>query len=513
MILDTIAEYNPIYIQMHNNPDADAIGSGYALYRYFKDVHNKNVMLFYGGNIKIGKSNLIYMVEKMDIPVMYVETDDLPKLEGDNPILVTVDCQYGARNVERFKCKEVAIIDHHQIEIDDVEKSLILPNYNACSTVVWSLLKKANYEITDEKLVASALYYGIYMDTNQLSEIHNPVDYDAVEELQALPYDNALIKFLKNSNISLDEMEIAGNALRDYIYNAEHEYAVLKTEKCDPNILGVISDFLLQVDKVNVGVVFCNMGDTNKFSVRSCVKEVDASELASFLAADIGSGGGHIDKAGGYISHKLMEEKFGDMTPEVYFSKRLTEYFASYDIIYAKDFNARLDAFKLYTKKSMNIGYVNMTDVVPVGTPITCRTIEGDVELTVEEDLIVMIGVKGEVYPTNEAKFMRSNKLISDTYNFNECVFDATYEPTVHNRVTGQKYELTKFAKTCASTGSVMVYCKPLERGVKIFTSWTKDRYMRGNEGDFLAVRSDDVHDCYVIEKNIFERTYKEIGE
>ncbi|MCQ2516983.1 MAG: DHH family phosphoesterase [Saccharofermentans sp.] len=510
MILDTIAEYNPIYIQMHNNPDADAIGSGYALYRYFKDVLNKNVMLFYGGNIKISKSNLIYMVDMMNIPVMYVENDDLPQLDGDNPILVTVDCQYGARNVEKFHCENIAIIDHHQIEIDNVDTSLILPNYNACSTVVWTLLKRKNYEITDDLHVASALYYGIYMDTNQLSEIHNPVDYDAVEEL---PYNNALVKFLKNSNISLDEMEIAGNALRNYIYDAEHECAVLKTEKCDPNILGVISDFLLQVDKVNVGVVFCDMGDTNKFSVRSCVKEVDASELASYLATGIGSGGGHIDKAGGYISKKLLEEKFGDMVPEAFFSKRLHEYFDSYDIIYAKDFNARLDAFKLYTKNSMNIGYVEMTDVVPVGTPITCRTIEGDVELTVEEDLIVMIGIKGEVYPTNKAKFIRSNKLISDTYDFNSCVLDATYEPTVHNRVTGKKYELTKFAKTCASTGSVMVYCKPLERGVKIFTTWTKDRYMRGNEGDFLAVRSDDIHDCYVIEKNIFSKTYKEIGE
>ena len=28
--------FNEIVIQMHDNPDADAVGSGYALYRYFE---------------------------------------------------------------------------------------------------------------------------------------------------------------------------------------------------------------------------------------------------------------------------------------------------------------------------------------------------------------------------------------------------------------------------------------------------------------------------------------------
>ncbi len=39
-----------------------------------------------------------------------------------------------------------------------------------------------------------------------------------------------------------------------------------------------------------------------KYSVRSCVKEVRANELASYVAEDIGGGGGHVDKAGGRIA-------------------------------------------------------------------------------------------------------------------------------------------------------------------------------------------------------------------
>jgi len=33
---------------------------------------------------------------------------------------------------------------------------------------------------------------------------------------------------------------------------------------------------------------------------------------------------------------------------------------------------------------------------------------------------------------------------------------------------------------------------------------------MLGNIGDYIAVRSDDIHDIYVIEKEIFMLTYEE---
>ena len=36
MKLSSLCKYNDIVIQMHDNPDADAMGSGFALYKYFK---------------------------------------------------------------------------------------------------------------------------------------------------------------------------------------------------------------------------------------------------------------------------------------------------------------------------------------------------------------------------------------------------------------------------------------------------------------------------------------------
>ena len=44
MKLSTLDKFNEIVIQMHDNPDADAVGSGYAIYKYFKSK-GKNVRL------------------------------------------------------------------------------------------------------------------------------------------------------------------------------------------------------------------------------------------------------------------------------------------------------------------------------------------------------------------------------------------------------------------------------------------------------------------------------------
>ena len=49
-----------------------------------------------------------------------------------------------------------------------------------------------------------------------------------------------------------------------------------------------------------------------QISVRSCTDKVHANKLAAYLCRDIGSGGGHLKKAGGRISGKRVKEKYGN---------------------------------------------------------------------------------------------------------------------------------------------------------------------------------------------------------
>ena len=90
MKLSHLITTQPITIQCHDNPDADALASGYALYTYFK-LQGCDVKLIYSGHFQIQKTNLVAMIELLNIPIEYVDASQI------NGLLITVDCQYGDR--------------------------------------------------------------------------------------------------------------------------------------------------------------------------------------------------------------------------------------------------------------------------------------------------------------------------------------------------------------------------------------------------------------------------------
>ena len=499
MKLQELDQYRELVIQCHDNPDADALASGWALYCYFEE-QKKSVRLIYSGKLKIQKSNLVLMVERLAIPVEYVGPGSELGLDDKKGLLITVDCQYGAGNVTKLQAPTTAIIDHHQIEITDVLLREIRSGYGSCSTVVWSMMKEAGFSFAGKKQLGTALYYGLFTDTNQFSELHNPVDMDMRDDVEC--YHN-LISLFKNSNLSLKELEIAGIALIRYILNEEHHYAIIKAQPCDPNVLGLISDLVLQVDAILTCVVYNELENGFKLSIRSCNREARANEVAAFLTKDIGSGGGHIEKAGGFISKKRYMEHYPTLHSEAFFSERLNEYFDHTEIIYAKDYMIDITEMKRYQKKKLPLGFVKIGEVMQAGTPITIRTLEGDIDISVDENFYIMIGVKGEVYPIKKEKFEKSYEEMKGKFEL-----EAEYVPTVRNRITGQTESILDFARSCVPTGETQIYARELDRITKVFSAWDEEKYMLGNPGDFIAARCDDLHNIYIVERDIFYKTY-----
>ena len=153
-----------------------------------------------------------------------------------------------------------------------------------------------------------------------MTEIVHPLDRDLRDEAN---FDPAIMRKLRNANLSLEELEVAGAALLHTDYVGEFRAAIVKVGQCDPNILGLISDLVLEVDAIDICVAFNLQPEGVKFSVRSCVKEVKASELAAELCKGIGSGGGHLDKAGGLIPMELMTQEYLKFCKEHHFAPRM----------------------------------------------------------------------------------------------------------------------------------------------------------------------------------------------
>ncbi|MBQ4537525.1 MAG: DHH family phosphoesterase [Lachnospiraceae bacterium] len=512
MKLSDLLAYDDIVVQCHDNPDADAIASGFGVYTYLKS-RGKKVQLIYGGRFLIQKSNLVLMVEELQIPIEHKETLELPEL------LITVDCQYGEGNVTRFETQNVAVIDHHQICGELPELNEVRSNLASCSTIVWDLLEKEKVNVNEDKNLATALYYGLMTDSNNFTEVSHPLDKDLRDDAEVHRH---LIVLFRNSNLSLEELTIAGDALMNYHYDERYRYAVVIARPCDPNVLGIISDMVLEVAGVDTCLVYSVQPFGIKVSVRSCVKEVRADELVRFIVKDIGSGGGHLEKAGGFIQTKLAQtayeefcksheraakEEFKEAMGDL-LDWRMTDYFDDIEIIRTERYQPDLSEMKAYKKRPIPVGFVMAKEILPCGTEISIRTLEGDVDVQIHEELYIMIGIKGEVYPCEKEKFERSYRVLEEPY-----VFDAEYEPMIKHTDEGKNISLIPYAKACVPTGDVIIYTKPLDHRVKVFTTWDVDKYMLGTEGDYLAVRADDLQDAYIIDGAIFDWTYEAIEE
>ncbi len=504
MKLKDLLRFDDIVIQCHNNPDADAIASGFGLFRYL-ELNGKKPRLIYGGNTRIEKPNLVLMKEKLDIPIKYVKDLQNPEL------IITVDCLFGERNVFPFKADNYAAIDHHNVTAPTGAMAEIRSSYGSCSSVIADMYAKEGLDYNDYPDVATALYYGLYMDTNGFSEVSQAPDRDLRDEAI---YDNVLIQLLKNTNLSLAELNMAGDALNNVIYNSEYRFAITEAKTArpetdgyisDPNILGFISDLVLQTEGVDVCVVY---GKTScneiRLSVRSCTNIMSAKEIAAAITN--GNGGGHTQKAGGSFDISLAENK----AISGYIIAKIIETFDKYEILSAD--NIDISAFSLseYRKLPQVMKYTLSTDILPAGNRICVRTLEADFNIETAEDIYIMISKNGSVYPITKEKF-------NSTYcpGDSEFSFDGEYEPRVlalkNGQMISQQNNLLSSAKTCVSKQGTNILAAELNHCVKLYTKWDKNNYMRGETGDFIAVRKDDSTDVYIVKRSQFEAIYEKV--
>lgn len=533
MQIQELLQYKDIVIQCHDNPDADAVASGWALHRYLEE-NGKQVRLIYSGKHPMTKANMVLLCRELQIPLEYVE-----ELEEKPELLVCVDCRYGGGNVRKFEAETSAVIDHHPSGRYDPalpELSEVRDRYGSCSTILWDMLSEAGFD--PDAHLATALFYGLYMDTARMQELRHPKDMDMRDALQFRCQED-LMFMLQNCNLSEDDLETTGMALmtaRHYPYAENRKFTIVSVKQCDPNLLGVIGDLVMENEQTDVCAAFCvqlntenNRSSIVKFSVRSCVPDARADYIAAFLAKGAGGGGGHPRKSGGTLRDGVLEliqepafsdtRGFKDKIHHL-FRRRLEAYIEPPQVYYAGAKAPPEDAFypdirelfqtgTEYQKNRTPIGYVKASGLYGVGTSIRVRMLEGDITLTVEEDTCLILGIDAEVYQNREKDLLRNNDLSDKPYRFT-----GEYPPRVVWTQSGgtDLGELTQHAKTCVPKEGVRIRARQLDRRVKIIPDWSEDGLL-GEPSDWLVVRSDNIKDFYIIKNVIFTRSYTPVQD
>lgn len=519
MTLTSMLTYDDIVIQCHDDPDADAIASGYVLLKYLES-RGKSPRLVYSGRREANKKSLLLMLKELDIPLEYLPKWDRAPEDGAE-LLITVDCRAGQRNVSALPCQNLAVIDHHELGMGEVLPALheVRTDCGACVTVVWAMLKEAGFAIED-RLLSTALYYGLYMDTQKFKGAEK-LDR---EMLDALRFDWDIILLLQSADLELDDFRTAGSAFTNLRYHPEHHFvAVAPVDTCAPYMLGVVSDMMMDVHELDVCAAYCILEQEQcvKVSVRCCKRKDRADELVHWLVRGMGNdGGGDRTKAAGRLPLAFLKESCpdGDLLQAAgeLIYQRLTDYFdtpprrlaprtEAYEPERAKEFCREKAA--LYHKKKVPVGYVRAMDLFPLGTEILLRMLEGDIIKRVTPDLCIMVGVDNEVYHTTEENLQKNYDLLDEAFPVDS---GSPWTPKVYHAGKKEAKLLAPYAKMCVAKDGTRLWASQLNCRLEVFV-WGD--WHLGEPGDWLVCREDDHQDAYIIQKSIFERTYERAEE
>ncbi|MBQ7839410.1 MAG: DHH family phosphoesterase [Lachnospiraceae bacterium] len=281
-----------VYIQTHNFPDPDAIASGFGLQKLLANFQISSVLCYEG---KIDKLSSRKMTETFGIDLYSYDEIKADLTEED--YIICVDSQKNGGNIADFIGKEIACIDHHPEHGSESYLYRDIREAGSCATLIAQYYQRLKVE--PDRKTASALLYGIKMDTLHFSRGVTELDIQMFEYLFPRADHFSLEKMEKN-NMELSDLKAYGAAIENIVLYGTVGFAFMPFE-CPDALIAVVSDFILELEEVEVAILYAKRKDGIKFSVRSENRKVHAGKLTENALRKWGNGGGHAFMAGGMI--------------------------------------------------------------------------------------------------------------------------------------------------------------------------------------------------------------------
>lgn len=281
-----------VYIQTHNFPDPDAIASAYGLQRLLEAKGVKATICYNG---RIDRVSTLRMIEELEITLLNM--NEISSITKEDEIIL-VDSQKGNINVEDMAGQIVICIDHHPSNnVNEYKFADIRKEIGACASMVGEYFVENN--ISMDTLTATALIYGIKIDTANLSRGVSKLDLDMFYYLYP-KCDMEIVQNLEHSVLQIDDLHAYANAINSIEIKDGISFANTGVD-CPEALIATISDFMMSIANVYLSVVYARKAEGIKLSVRSKYSTCDAGELCKFALIDYGNGGGHAHMAGGFV--------------------------------------------------------------------------------------------------------------------------------------------------------------------------------------------------------------------
>ena len=293
--LRALAPYDQVFVVTHDNPDPDAVATGWALVLLVQQKLQKKAHLVGSGDITRAENR--HMAKLLEPPLELVRGLELPA----NAAVVLVDCQSRSQQhvFPRDDVPLAAVIDHHEphgrrprLPYRDIR-----PKVAASATIAASYLR-------DEKLepgtrLATALLFAIRTETRGSETHYSRLDRSVLTWLTERANPSQLAE--------IESAPLAREYYGDLILALQSTFTYDDVAFCllprasGPEIVGEVADLLIRSE--DLWRVFCGavVREDLLVSVRTERKEDDAAELVRRTLAGLGEAGGHRRRAGGRV--------------------------------------------------------------------------------------------------------------------------------------------------------------------------------------------------------------------
>ncbi len=280
-----------LVILPHDNPDPDALASAAALKFLVQGLIGKEAVIAQGGIV--GRAENRAMLTYLNIDLEPV--GDLSFAGGVQVALV--DTQPGRTNNSLpVGMTPTVVIDHHPAydRYEGVPFLDLREAYGATSTILTEYVRESRLEI-DSK-IATALFYGIMAETQDLGRESTPADIAAAQFLY--PYANKRrLGKIENARVpreyftafheAIERAEIFGNVVVSVLPEVQY-----------PDMVAEVADFLLRLDEVEWACAIGRYKDFLHVSLRTTDREVNAGDVLQQVLGNRWAGG-HDMIAGG----------------------------------------------------------------------------------------------------------------------------------------------------------------------------------------------------------------------
>ncbi len=265
-------------------------------------------------------------------------------------------------------------------------------------------------------------------------------------------------------------------------------------------------------------LAFAQSGEDVKVAFYSNDSYIRALEFMDFLTGKYGTAKGDKGYAYAVIPKLFTDVMKNDMEAgnlSELFEKKAQEYMEECDCIFADEYikteKDSIERMQVYTKKPVPWAYVKTTDVIKAGEKFKLKSLENEsnIVFSASEELYIMIGCRGEIYNISREKFVSTYNITNEPFDIFTLMPD--FIPEIELYSDNTYISLDDKAYLCYPKDDKSIFAKKIDKRTKVYSTHNKGEYFVGRPGDFLALRTDDLSDVYIIKGDIFEQTYEAV--